>query len=527
MTNQRILFVGLDAGDADLIDRWCHEGWLPNISRMRSEGTSFRMRTTAEIFHVSAWSSIFTGTPPDQHGLYHAYVTVPGHQGLLRPRPDRSPVPFVWKLLSDRGKRSVIVDAFLTCPLRDFNGIQIVDWGSWSWFSDPTILPSSAARQIKRKFGAYPSDDHSKVGITPVTDVGRFRQRLLDAVARKRELVRWLIESQDWDFFLVVFAECHPAGHYFWYLHDPSYITHPAGGAGALGHALRDIYVALDAAVGELLRTIGTDTEMWLVSGDGMGPNYSGSHLLPRMLSRMGALDAQNSATADQPAGAQPRGGRDLLHTIRGLVPQTLRIAISQAFLSRQTQDQLAMRWKIAGISWPTTRAYVIENANEGYIRINLKGREPMGTVAPGPEYEALCADLCHAANTMVHPGSGMHCASAVYKTDDICSGPLRSHLPDVVIVWNPEARVTTEVLTEKYGLVRAPEPSCGTAPFYSGNHRANAFLVATGPDVPKGLTLDQKDVLDLAPTILHRFGIEPPDHMSGRILPALRGRSV
>jgi predicted AlkP superfamily phosphohydrolase/phosphomutase len=82
-------------------------------------------------------------------------------------------------------------------------------------------------------------------------------------------------------------------------------------------------------------------------------------------------------------------------------------------------------------------------------------------------------------------------------------------------------------VLTEKYGLVRAPEPSCGTAPFYSGNHRANAFLVATGPDVPKGLTLDQKDVLDLAPTILHRFGIEPPDHMSGRILPALRGRSV
>ena len=59
---------------------------------MRSRGAWARLRTTAEIVHVSAWPSIFTGTTPDKHGLYHAYVMTPGQQG---PRGHgRTRVPF-------------------------------------------------------------------------------------------------------------------------------------------------------------------------------------------------------------------------------------------------------------------------------------------------------------------------------------------------------------------------------------------------------------------------------------------------
>ena len=93
-TKQRVLFIGLDAGDTDLIEQWCQEGYLPNISKMRSRGTWARMQTTAEVVHVSAWPSIFTGAPPDQHGLYHAYVMQPGQQSPVRPRPDQEPGSF-------------------------------------------------------------------------------------------------------------------------------------------------------------------------------------------------------------------------------------------------------------------------------------------------------------------------------------------------------------------------------------------------------------------------------------------------
>ena len=63
MPHPRLLFIGLDAGDAHLIEQWTAEGWLPNIRRMRERGTLWtEMKTSAEVFHVSAWPSIFTGT---------------------------------------------------------------------------------------------------------------------------------------------------------------------------------------------------------------------------------------------------------------------------------------------------------------------------------------------------------------------------------------------------------------------------------------------------------------------------------
>jgi predicted AlkP superfamily phosphohydrolase/phosphomutase len=242
------------------------------------------------------------------------------------------------------------------------------------------------------------------------------------------------------------------------------------------------------------------------------------------MLVRMGALDTLGPAAGGHASLATSGKDRDLLHSIRGLIPQRLRMVVSQAFLSRHAQEQLALRWKSAGISWATTRAFVIENANEGYIRINLKGREPQGSVAPGREYEELCDELYQMAKMMINPATGTPCVKAVYKIDDICQGPRRSHLPDIVIAWNPNARVTTELLTKKYGLVRAPAPSCGVAPFYSGNHTPNAFAIAMGPDTPSGLTLEERHVLDLAPTILRRFDLDPAAYMTGTVVEELRG---
>jgi len=526
---RRVLLIGLDAGDTELIEQWCREGLLPNIARMRSQGTWARMRTTAEIVHVSAWPSIFTGTTPDKHGLYHAYVMRPGQQAPVRPRPDLSPFPFLWKLLSDQGKRCVIMDAFLTCPLQNFNGTQIVEWGTWSWFWEPTIIPASLKKEIKKTFGPYPAEDHSKVGMTP-PDYQGFHQRLLTAVAKKTEVVKWLLKKDPWDLFLVVFGESHPAGHYFWHFHDPSYIAHPANGAGALQYALRDVYIALDKAIGEIVNSVDENTTAFLVSGDGMGPNYSGSHILNELLIRMGLLNNANRnntglSGAPKDSGQSPKGKIDVLSVIRNMIPKQLRIAVSKALLPRHVNERLSLRWKTAGITWEQTRAFLIENANEGYIRINLKGREPQGTVEPSAEYEELCEELYQTVKGTINPVNGKPAAHTVYKTDDIFDGPCRSHMPDIIINWNDEAKVTTELLTEKYGLACSKEPGCAVTPYYTGNHRANAFTIAVGPDVPQGRVLEGSSILDLAPTILTHFGIEPPDYMDGKVLSELRVR--
>jgi predicted AlkP superfamily phosphohydrolase/phosphomutase len=525
--NTRVLFIGLDAADAELIEQWCQEGLLPNISRMKASGTWARMRTTAEIVHVSAWPSIFTGTTPDKHGLYHAYVTKPGHQGPMRPRPDQVPFPFLWKLLSDQNRRCVIMDAFMTCPLQHFNGTQIVEWGTWSWFWKPTMSPRSLKKEIQEKFGSYPAEDHSKVLTLP--DSQGFRQRLLAAVTKKTQVVKWLMDREAWDLFLVVFGEAHPAGHYFWHLHDPSYIAHPEGGAGALRHALRDVYVAIDSAVGEILKGVDDRTTVFLVSGDGMGPNYSGSHILGDLLTRMGLLKmgtAHGGQSDDKPQSATKSGKArtDYLHTMRKLIPAGWRIAISKALLSHEMKEKLSLRWLTAGVEWHRTRAFLLSNANEGFIRINLKGREPQGIVEPGKEYEELCEELYQTAKSMLNPINGQPAVRTVYKSDDIYQGCCRSHMPDIIVNWNLDAALTTQLHAEGYGLVQSDKPPCAISPYYTGNHRPNAFMAVVGPEICRGETLDGSNVLDLAPTILSLLGVEPPDHMDGRVLSELHG---
>ena len=232
-----------------------------------------------------------------------------------------------------------------------------------------------------------------------------------------------------------------------------------------------------------------------------------------------------NGKSSEKPAGANKpiQTKTDLLSTIRNMIPERLRIAVTKTLLPRSIQEKLSLRWKSANISWSQTRAFLIENSNEGYIRINLRGREPQGTVEPGKEYEDLCEEIYRTVKTIINPANGTPAARAVYKTDDIYHGPCRSHMPDIIINWNEDAKITTELLAAKYGLARTKEPGCAVPPYYTGNHRPNAFMVSVGLDISQGTVCESTSILDIAPTILDQFGIKAPDYMDGRVLSQLR----
>ena len=82
------------------------EGRLPTLAQLRADGVWGGLRTTAEVMHVSAWPSIYTGTTPGHHGMYHAYQTRAGEQTALRTRPEWCARPPFWKFLDDAGRKS-------------------------------------------------------------------------------------------------------------------------------------------------------------------------------------------------------------------------------------------------------------------------------------------------------------------------------------------------------------------------------------------------------------------------------------
>lgn len=522
--NQQLLVLGLDVADADCVDRWCKEGLLPNLEAFRQAGVWGRLRTTAEVMHVSAAASFHVGAHPGLHGLFHAYQIRPGEQTCHRTDARDAGLPPFWKILDENGKRCVVLDAFMSCPLEGYRGIQVADWGTWSWFSEPGAVPADLWKEIQSRFGSYPSPDASKVLTAP--DPRRFHDQLLAGVKAKAKLIKWLMKEAQWDLFYGMFAETHPAGHFLWHLQDPSYPAHPRSGSGMFESVLRDIYIATDQAIGEILADVGEDVTVFIVSVDGMGPNYTGCHLLEPVLKKLGYTvtvedQAGHGDSDEKNATASSKGKKDLMKLLRDLIPDNLRRKIS-LFLPRQFQQRLSTRWMTANVDWGRTRAFCIPNANEGYIRINLRGREPEGIIEPGKEYEEVCAEITAQLKSLVNPQTARAAVREVIHTDQVFPGERRNHLADLVVQWDPETKITTELYSEAVGSVRSEKPCYALAPFYTGNHRPAAFFMARGPGIPAGMTLEGGHILDLAPSFLAYFGMEQAKYMSGTALSQL-----
>jgi predicted AlkP superfamily phosphohydrolase/phosphomutase len=64
----KLIVLGIDGMDPGFVER--HWAALPNLARLRDEGSYHRLGTTTPPQSPVAWSSFITGFDPDQHGIY-------------------------------------------------------------------------------------------------------------------------------------------------------------------------------------------------------------------------------------------------------------------------------------------------------------------------------------------------------------------------------------------------------------------------------------------------------------------------
>ena len=65
---QRVVILGLDGLDPDLVDEFFGEGLLPNLAKLKEHGSYQRLQTTWPPLSPVAWSSFSTGTNPGSYG---------------------------------------------------------------------------------------------------------------------------------------------------------------------------------------------------------------------------------------------------------------------------------------------------------------------------------------------------------------------------------------------------------------------------------------------------------------------------
>jgi len=67
---RKLIFLGLDGLDPRLTERLMAEGKLPNLTRLKEQGSYRRLRTTFPALSPVAWSTFATGVSPARHNIF-------------------------------------------------------------------------------------------------------------------------------------------------------------------------------------------------------------------------------------------------------------------------------------------------------------------------------------------------------------------------------------------------------------------------------------------------------------------------
>ncbi len=66
----RVIVLGFDGMDPVLTDKFLAEGKLPNLSKLKEQGTYSRLDTTVPAMSPVAWSTFITGVDPSRHNIF-------------------------------------------------------------------------------------------------------------------------------------------------------------------------------------------------------------------------------------------------------------------------------------------------------------------------------------------------------------------------------------------------------------------------------------------------------------------------
>jgi predicted AlkP superfamily phosphohydrolase/phosphomutase len=168
--------------------------------------------------------------------------------------------------------------------------------------------------------------------------------------------------------------------------------------------------------------------------------------------------------------------------------------------------------------------AYSEETPHFPAIWLNVRGRDPLGTVEPGADYEALRERILEELRAWTDPASGRPVVDRCWRREEVYHGDHVDEAPDILVQWALDPRghtyqngVSTGAADEHpVGPVDVSDPKWRLNK--SGSHRPEGILVLAGSPARPG-PVEGAAIRDVAPTVLHLLGRPVPADMDGRVL--------
>ncbi len=496
--------LGMDSCDELLIREWIAEGRLPVMRDLLGESHRLFLGEANRALPGSVWPDIASGASAGHHGYLHeqqlrlgSYEWEPVDSGRVAVEP-------FYGVLSRAGVRCATVDVPVSYPIEDFNGVQVIDWGAefQLWHFD--TRPRRFATQLVSTYGKHPLTNYGATALG-IDNLRALHAKLRRGLEMKRRFAVDLLRGNDYEFIFFCFSELHKAGHFLWRFHDRSHAQFTEV-EPRLVDSLRACYEDMDRALGSILAHLRSSDDLILCSDRGMCADYRGDHLVDETLIRLGLAAPRGklpSPSRFRSLRAQLLCGRRARRAYQFVARTLLPGAVRAALLPLHR----AAIGDTPPLDFMQTRVFRLPSVGDSYLRVNLEGREPAGTVTPGAHYEAVLAEISARFRALINPETGEPAVANVCFPAKQFPGPKSAELPDVTIVWNATAPLHA-VTSQDIGLVAGRQP-----PGRSGNHRSEGFVLFRGPSFAAGASQTDGDARQIAPAVLQSFGIATPAH--------------
>jgi predicted AlkP superfamily phosphohydrolase/phosphomutase len=492
----RLLVVGFDAITFDLVDPLVQAGHLPNLSRLMANGVSSRMYCPPPTNSVAGWTLFATGTNVGKHGIYAFETMVPSTGEFVGTDARlRACAPF-WKLLSEAGKKVVVINVPMTYPPDPINGVVIsgmpVPPRAEVFTQPPELTSALRALGYSAPFGTLKNE-----------------QLLYDRLDELANLAGYLMREVDWDSFVVVFTDPDKIGHLF--IGDKQLLSR--------------VYIKLDSTLANLIASANDPTYVVVCSDHGLRET-SRSFYLERWLYQEGLLVLKPDAELRQLVSWrtwQEKGVRGLAKYVKYRALKAVVMArrwLGLPSLGSDTYISEWLRWeerlmKYDPVDWTRTRVYRSRadggKANNCGLRINQRWLER--SLDPDGEYERLCTEVISRLERAIDTETDEPFVDRIYRREELYHGPMLHRLPDIIIKLRDEYMVPKYSWTDDN--IRDPRFFETSAKY--GCHHSDGVFILYGSGVKRNAKI-KLELTDLAPLILYLMDVEIPSYMDGSV---------
>lgn len=492
----KLLILGIDGATFDLVLPWAEAGHLPNLTKLIQGGVHANLASTLPPVTSPAWPTFMTGCNPGKHGVFDFIQPSGANFSLVNATKIKQPT--IWRQLSEAGFKVGVLNVPVTYPPQPINGFMIS--GILSPKGGDISYPADLISRYQKALGEYRVAP--KIQYKPGTEA--------DYIEDIRGLIhthgRWalhLMQNEPWDVLMVHFIALDIMMHALWRFMDQ---THPRHESSPYQHAIRDAYRLVDDYIGQMLALLPEDATVLVMSDHGFGPLHNIVNL-NLFLMEKGLLKLRRDPVTQLKAAAFKQG----------ITPATVYRAVEKIGLqnmatrvSKNTRNQVVGKFlSFDSVDWSKTVAYSMGHV--GQIYLNVAGREPHGIVTEY-DYEQKRQEVLDALKELKDK-NGRALITKIILREDTYQGPHAEYGPDIHLILDdynmiafPLFATDNKIITQQ---IRGD----------SGCHRREGIFIAYGDTIIEGQQMEEANILDLAPTILHLLGQPVPCRMDGRVL--------